>query len=570
MGDGPRGASMPDMSMRDADDDDGDTESDPSSFAFPGGPHSPIRASNRRFSLLPTPAQTSSLPSRRAASHDSLLSVSYQSPHTPARKRNANGALLLGPGASTAGSKLAAASPVVAQNPAPWHARESTGDFTEEDDDGDEDEDMWDRSMSPGPPQLTDGTTSASSSLSTSLSSHADADPVDVRSASPSVSVSSQLSASASFTPQNYQNVRPLQAAFMSAGLVSKRARARDSGVGMSPFVGGKDPANELANSTSSTSSLAQSESSYEAPPKPPSNLALASVLRTAQVMPDTPVKRPAFSQKTSSTAVPLDEPSPPAPTATATDTEEETDEVFPLPPPPPALVHHDDAMRWSPRHPPLSPLSMDEGPSGSTSGSSSSSRTADPVETRTGDPYEVSPTNTLSSRVKGGRAPGWRRPTLFRRRSSGQLSNEGAGAFLSVSGGPFRSGSSSGSSSQRSMAIDGEPMTPTRSVGAGWSEATQLVDTPTDSPLATPATPAFPPLFAHNYLNPPLATPSTYGRQSFPFTDMERRQGRPPLPRHQSGSVVLTLRQQEFQQANFFEHNYTLLRSIGDRKSVV
>lgn len=107
--------------------------------------------------------------------------------------------------------------------------------------------------------------------------------------------------------------------------------------------------------------------------------------------------------------------------------------------------------------------------------------------------------------------------------------------------------------------------MTPTRSVGAGWSEATQLVDTPTDSPLATPATPAFPPLFAHNYLNPPLATPSTYGRQSFPFTDMERRQGRPPLPRHQSGSVVLTLRQQEFQQANFFEHNYTLLRSIGN-----
>ncbi|KAL8292299.1 hypothetical protein RQP46_001765 [Phenoliferia psychrophenolica] len=535
-----RGASMPDMSMRDAG-DDGDTESVSGSFSFPAGPHSPIRSStsSRRSSLLPTlapaSASTSTLPSRRAASHDSLLSVSYHSLPTPpssaphaVRKRNANGALLMGAGVGP-GSKLAAASPVLAHSPAPWHARESTGHFTEdEEEDQDDDDEMWDRSLSPGPPALTDGTTSASSSLSTSLSSHADPDPAD----------------GAGFTPQSYKNVRPLQAAFMSAGLVSKRTSRsgalRDSGVGMSPFC--KDP--DLANSTSSTSSLAMSEASFsmDHPPKPPSNLALASLLRSSAIMPDTPVKRPVFSQKTSSNAVPLDVPAAVVAPQPSED-EETSDEVFPLSPAPV------DYMSWSPRPPPFSPLNM-------SSDNHRTERTSDALAAlRQEQPsLEASPTTALSSRVKGGRPPGWRRPVLFRRRSSGQLSNDGAGAFLSVAsgGGPYKSGSNSGSGPNRGMGIDGEPMTPTRSVGAGWSDATQLVDTPTDSPLATPATPAFPPLFAHAS----LATPNAYGRQSFPFSDTERR-GRQQLPR--------ALRPQDVQPANFFESNYTLLSSIGN-----
>ncbi|KAK4696328.1 mitosis inhibitor protein kinase SWE1, partial [Phenoliferia sp. Uapishka_3] len=601
-----RGLSMPELTFE-GDDGDGDTDSDHATFPYPNRPRSPIRTSTRRYSLLPTPSATAGLPSRRAASHDSHLLASFQSApsaslsHANAtRKRNANGALLVGSGAPT-GSNLAAASPIVAHtsSPAPWHARDSNGDLTEEEDEDEQDEDdeMWDRSMSPGPPVLTDGTTSASSSLSTSLSSHAEGDHVIVVGAgkgpSPSVSAGS-LSGSTStpqFTPQNYKNVKPLQAAFMSAGLVSKRSRPRDSGIGMmSPFAQNSstksNSSNELANSTSSTSStssLAPCDTSADSIMKPPMNPALANVLRSAAVMPDTPVKRLAFSQNPVASAI-VDNISATPPSTTSEEEEEITDQVYPLPsqsqsPSPPfidnRMLHQDDAarMRWSPRHPPLSPLSVDDGGS---SGSNSSQRTAEGLSSFRAGPgvtNEVSPTSALSTRVKGGRPPGWKRPTLFRRRSSGQLAQEGSGAFLSVSGGQLRSGSSSGSN--RSMVVDGEPMTPTRSVGAGWSEATQLIDTPTDSPLATPATPAFPPIYTNPFAQaygaqafgaPPLATPAaTYGRQSFPFSDMEqRRQGRPQVPRH-SGSVVFALRQQEFQQSNYFESNFTLLRSIGN-----
>ena len=68
----------------------------------------------------------------------------------------------------------------------------------------------------------------------------------------------------------------------------------------------------------------------------------------------------------------------------------------------------------------------------------------------------------------------------------------------------------------------------------------------------------------------PTLATPHG-GRQSFPLSDLERKQytqtgrGRPQFKQRHSGSVLLSIRQQELQQPSWFETNYTILRSLGN-----
>lgn len=126
-------------------------------------------------------------------------------------------------------------------------------------------------------------------------------------------------------------------------------------------------------------------------------------------------------------------------------------------------------------------------------------------------------------------------------------------------------------------------------------STGTQLLDTPTEEIPITPATPAFPNLPSHPFAPAgqstiflqPVATPHGAPRSSFPLSEAEHRQhllktgalpglvassalsgssnGRPQFKVRHSSSTVLSLRQQEMAQPNWFETNYTLLRSLGN-----
>lgn len=472
-------------------------------------------------------------PSRRAASLDSLFLASIQAGDVPSpfgragtvttpnghqqhvhasvhhlrdvptpiggRKRNANGALLVGAGAAT-GSKLGAVSPIVAapSSPAPWQARQSRTEMEEEEEEDEEDEAMedeqggggWDGTLSP-PPALTDGTTSASSSLSTSLSSHAEGDQVfvaGVDQGGPTASTSSRsISASSStgapgtegvsfFTPQNYKHVKPLQAAFMSTGLVSKRSRPRSSSVNSGPPPFNlhqhllQSQLDERASTTFSSSSSAEpSLPSAEIHPLP------SLLPRSASIMPDTPVKKSAFSGSTSSKSLNL----PGVTVDTANPRNDDPSDDSNGGSPGPSLPQLQSKKS-------LSPLGGGRSSSCSSSRSSSTmgsaSKLSDGVITvspqdsplgsvaedhhrQTGD---VSPTvhaSRGSTRASTTGRPARIRPTMFRRRSSGQLSTEGS--FLGVM--PGKSGSSSGSSAGTMMMVEGEPMTPTRSSGGRW-----------------------------------------------------------------------------------------------------
>ena len=459
----------------------------------------PRRLSNLQFNDAPhsTPPSTSSnvsLPSRRAASLDSLfLSSIQQGPHaspfnragtitTPqgsreavnpsvhnlrdhphlvaggGRKRNANGALLVGKGAT---SNLAAASPIVARtsSPAPWNARDTRGEMDEEEE---EDEDameedprelIWDGSFSPPPPSLTDGTTSASSSLSTSLSSHAEGDHVAVAQG-PSPSNSQDfLSRSTSgmgsngtfFTPQNYKHVRPLQAAFMSAGLVSKRSRARnDSGIGLG-LAPAYRPVQPFPDIPPHSSGVVRNAG----PPNPAVNVLRMS---TNSIMPDTPVKRAgSFSHGGKSLDKSLSLPSLPTPEADSSVS------------PPTAFANHTGHS--------TSPDGSNASASTQKAGATSSSASPCRGRSSSQDIGDVSPTNAARSGPKSllNQGSGWKGGNLYRRRSSGQLSSDanpfGAKGLLGGNG----SGGSSGSAGR---GLEMEPMTPTKSVGTKWSES--------------------------------------------------------------------------------------------------
>jgi hypothetical protein len=430
-----------------------------------------------------------SFPSRRAASFDSLYSASKlraASPSPPlhaqssrlstrdlrdmrsssalgmvsnngGRKRNANGALLVGAG-STHGSRLGAVSPIVAgsSSPAPWNHRdtreEMDGEDEEEEDDAMEEDtrvDSWGSNLSP--PSLTDGTTSASSSLSTSLSSHAEGDQsLESRlhstsqdslkrrnNAYPALSNGTGL-----FTPQNYKHVRPLQAAFMSTGLVSKRSRGRnDSGIGL-----GATPLNRPDPTSSSSLNIELTRSADLAVPINP---LLASISR-GSIMPDTPVKRAAFAHPSTS-----NRPSAPV-------------ESFPNPAIAPSPSQHRSSS--------ISPVGtiMNNAASSTTNSPSPCGRNGDVITVN----GKLSPPSTRSLRshvtredqtTSGHRNTG-SRAQLFRRRSSEPISSDMNPLRMRVG----RSGSSTSSSHSSSMIIesDFEPMTPTRSVGAKWPES--------------------------------------------------------------------------------------------------
>ncbi|GAA6052183.1 hypothetical protein JCM3770_000784 [Rhodotorula araucariae] len=599
----------------------------------------------RRLSFAPSEMDAAG---KRAPPCDSLRPFGTPLHAAPAtKKRNANGALLVG-GAT---SKLGAISPIVnppSSSPVQPRWKTRTGGLDDEDDLMDEDElpsrlsiDSW----RDGPaPTLTDAATSiSSSSLCTSHSGQIDHGDIGaaVTASTSAQSLNSTNGAAqpegahageggAFFTPQNYKNVRPLAAAFLSTGLVSKRARPRTNSLGASGAptfnlhqhlmkqVGLEQP---LPSPIKAAGGQAL-EGAPEPTTQPPLNPLVASLSRQS-IMPDTPVKRSAFVLGQVGTVAPTGRSSLASVTtpglvvhSTPSTSDEEhcspttdaMDAGSPIGASGPLSLQQAAALTLvtsgtasiagndvlSESRETLSPLGSAKKPFQRSisplSGRSIASSTSSSDGTTTGrraEAGDMSPTVHASKNGGGGRlgsasssvrsSLGRVRPALFRRRSSGQLSSEGS--FFGIQ---YRSGSSSSGRSSASVAIaEGEPMTPTRSVGGRYWEGTQLLDTPTEEPPITPATPAFPALPAHplapsghsSVFLQEMATPAAgAARASYPLSEVESRQhllhaggGRPQFKVRHSSSTVLSLRQQEMAQPNWFESNYTLLRSLGN-----
>ncbi|GAA5987874.1 hypothetical protein JCM10908_007252 [Rhodotorula pacifica] len=628
--------SMPDMSSTGAAGATaGDTSSGPDSDKPPPLPRlRPLHATGtKRHSLAPSDAELENLNfGRRSSLPDALrpLSTPLQAPPI-GRKRNANGTLLAG-GAT---SRLAAVSPIVnppSSSPAQMRWRSHDGAHNPAED-ADEEEDVMDEDEIPsrlsidswrdGAPALTDAATSiSSSSLCTALSGQAEnGDPAIVTASTSAHSLNSAngaahpegLSAEGTFfTPQNYKNVRPLAAAFMSTGLVSKRSRPRNNSLSGAPVFNLhqhlQQQLGEPALAKASPMKMPLSVENMAPLPNP-----LVASLSRPSIMPDTPVKRSAFQAGvTASTSrpsltcsvvtpvlkvenAPSSEGIQDSPTTNAISSgspvgaggilsEKQTAAL--------SLTADLDERREGRES--LSPLATNatdgaprsQSPLARSSVSPSSSSTTGTLDLRpptsvpvsTGD---VSPSvhafktgsrfSSASMRSSLGRV----RPALFRRRSSGQLSGEGS--FL---GTQYRSGgSSSGKSSAANTIAEGEPMTPTRSGSGKYWEGTQLLDTPKEEVPFTPATATFPalpsqhlvPTGQHSNFIHPLATPHGAPRASFPLSDLEQRArgdvppGRPQFKIRHSSSTVLSLRQQEMSQPNRFETDYTLLRNLGN-----
>ena len=565
-----RGVSMPDMSMV------LDSPLKPSSSDHHISRLRPVQTRLESNSSCGSATTTATLTSsRRVASLDSLQ---LEPAPLAGRKRSATGAVV-GPTNPT-GLLPRAASGL----PAPWHARgKNSGgsDLTSDDDAMDEDHlgSSW------GPPGLTDGTTSASSSLSTALSSHAEERvPGSISNASLCTSTSSNglpIAHGAGepfYTPQNYKNVKPLAAAFMSTGLVSKRGSAvanrRDSGIGLgfTPAAGNLlsqlQAQQEEAKAANLAAAQATGDSALDvaqagAPGAAPvvlKNPLLAAVARAA-VMPDTPVKRSFGSgvNPTSGLAI----------SSAIMDDDDDDDE--------------DDDESAQLRTAPGSASSNATATSVGSPGMGPSLLVAGSVSRRsTGSPNSmsgVSPTahamrssaarsNMLTAPVMGSGGRAAKSRQMFRRRSSGQVEFGANGVF--------RSGSSSGSSS---FAVEPEPMTPTRSVAGRWWEGTQLTDTPLltvegETPPLTPAMGSFPGQSGLHPINPALASMSTpHGqvRTSFPLSAFERAvrfappvSSRPVLKaRHSSATGPAELPM--VPQNGWFEDNFVLIRCLGE-----
>jgi hypothetical protein len=348
-------------------------------------------------------ASTASEPHTPIAARSTTKSHSFEGAHfLTNRKRNANGAMIVGGGGG--GSKLAAFSPIFPSldGSSPYTLRQGElANFDEDDDDdsstGGGSDGGQEKSASLDPlPALTD-----SSSVDSSLESHAD--PVE----------SLPGSGGAFFTPQNYKNVKPLQAAFMSTGLISKRLRHRtDSGVGAAPPFAARLEA-EAANGVQKPTRLAHP--------------AVAALGGRASLMPDTPCKRPAF--------VPSPAWRPPP-------------DLHIVPPPQPEEGPETNssssaASSSSPTKAPVSP------------GPESRTRRSSPFKKALGSSHSSSSSssteNSPTAPGKSGRPSLLKRRPLFRRRSSGHLSVHVDGVGSGSKLGAGRGGGY------------GEPVTPTR-----------------------------------------------------------------------------------------------------------
>lgn len=400
-------------------------------------------------------------------------------------------------------------------------------DAEEEDDAMDEDEipsrlsiDSWRDSA----PALTDAATSiSSSSLCTALSGQAEnGDPAFVTASTSAHSLNSTngaahpegISAEGTFfTPQNYKNVRPLAAAFMSTGLVSKRSRPRNNSLSGAPVFNLHQHLQQQLGEPSVPKGSPMKASAGIEHVAPLPNPLVASLSRPS-IMPDTPVKRSAFQAGVSASTsrpslacsvatpvlkvenAPSSEGVQDSPTANAFGSgspvgaggvlsEKQTAAL--------SLTAELDERAGESRGS-LSPLGTggvdgvprSQSPLSRSSVSPSSSSTAGTLDLRPparvlGASGDVSPTvhafksgsrfSSASMRNSLGRV----RPALFRRRSSGQLSGEG-----SYLGAQYRSGgSSSGKSSATNTIAEGEPMTPTRSGNAKYWEGKAFLSHP-------------------------------------------------------------------------------------------
>lgn len=351
-------------------------------------------------------------------------------------------------------------------------------------------------------PSLTGTATSASSSsLSTSLSK----DFLDSWMISHSTSNQSISSASGAvnppdaplnpdgtfFTPQNYKNVRPLAAAFLSTGLVSKRSRPRSSSVGGPPMFNLQQHLQQqLGEPVLPKPSPVKSASASSIPDVATLSHPLVTSLSRPS-MPDTPMKRTAFVHpsthspsvqsssalhQTPSLSLEASSSSEPGTSPSAMEcgspigsagilTAQQTAAL--------SLTIDDDTTNEARES--LSPLGSAKKPF---------NRSVSPLSIQSQSPSAISPGN--AARIESGELSptvhasntgtrtsistksglGRVRPALFRRRSSGQLSNEGS--FI---GRQFQSGSSS-SSNQSALTIgEAEPMTPTRTSGGKYWE---------------------------------------------------------------------------------------------------
>ncbi|GAA6005987.1 hypothetical protein JCM11491_004081 [Sporobolomyces phaffii] len=530
------------------------------------------------------------------------------------RKRNANGALLVGaPVHSRLGvvspiNNPPSSSPVVSRwgsLPATNNGDRSDGKQADEEDVLMDDFDVPARLSldSARVPSLTSTTTSASnSSLSTSLSR----DFLDGFMMTTSTSNRSIGSTSGAmnppdapvnpdgtfFTPQNYKNVRPLAAAFLSTGLVSKRSRPRSNSVGGAPVFNLQqhlqqqlgEPVIPKPSPVKSVSTGSINDAATLPHPL------VTSLSRPS--MPDTPMKPSAFVHpSTTSTQSPSVSANLKTPTVSLHESSSSGPDTSPnamdtgspigsagvltaqqtaaL-----ALTVDDDAeARES-----LSPLGSGKKPF-HRSASPLSIQSQSPLSINSGriESGEVSPTVNASNTGPRTSAVSTKsglsrvRPALFRRRSSGQLSNEGN--FLSR---PYRSGSSSSSNHSALTIGETEPMTPTRTSSGKLWEGTLILGTPSEDPPITPATANFPTQISLPISTPhqsafPLVTPHGAPRASFPLSEAELRQhavppvGRPQYKARHSSSTVLSLRQQELSAPSWFETNFALLQNLGN-----
>ncbi|GAA5952991.1 hypothetical protein JCM3765_003026 [Sporobolomyces pararoseus] len=527
------------------------------------------------------------------------------------RKRNANGALLVG---APVQSRLGAVSPInnpPSSSPAQMRWRSFPSTSTDDRSDGEqadeEDVTMDDFFDPPGRrsidsarvPSLTSTTTSASnSSLSTSLSQDFH-DTFTMTASTSKRSISSTGGAinppdapinpdGTFFTPQNYKNVRPLAAAFLSTGLVSKRSRPRSNSVGGAPvFNLQQHLQQQLGESVVPKPSPVKSisaDSIHEVATLP--HPLVTSLSRPS--MPDTPMKPSSFvhpsalsnqtpavvssspTNKTPTVSLDISASSGPDTSPTAMETGSpigsggilNAQQTAAL-----SLTAAEDASNEARES--LSPLANGRKPF-QRGASPLSIQSQSPLSIHSGgvESGELSPTvhasNTTGPRTSLSSAKsslGRVRPALFRRRSSGQLSNEGS--FLSTT---FRSGSSSSSNRSALTIGETEPMTPTRASTGKIGEGSQLLGTPSEEPPITPATANFP-----SQAPIPLATP--YGpRASFPISVAELRHqpiaptaGRPQYKARHSSSTVVSLRQQELAAPSWFETNFALLQNLGN-----
>lgn len=261
-------------------------------------------------------------------------------------------------------------------------------------------------------------------------------------------------------SPQ-FRNVRPLQAAFMNAGLVSKKGRSRqdrDSGVGLggTPPVWKRllGPAGKemMGDSSQGSPAVSLADSSFCSnissfgSPIPTVEIAGAPLPAGEPHMPDTPCKRPLFAHSRLPTASnqlhPLAQSSRPVPTrsnSSASSTSDVSSVVNSIP---------GTAIK-------------------SRVYGSKTQELASPHTTTTSSgedeniPHSLPDTTTAAPAGRSSKKPSIQLkrvgPALFRRRSSGQLHTAADGSFLSVSD---RSGGS-----PRDGVQDWEPMTPTRTI---------------------------------------------------------------------------------------------------------